>query len=62
MTKSCGDIFIDLGFDEAEAQTQDASELTDDEKHVVAQAMDAGIAAKRMGIATRVSKQEAQVG
>jgi len=59
VTKSCGNIFIDLGFDEAEAHTLTMRvELMDEiERHVSAQGWTQAEAAKRMGITQpRVSK------
>jgi predicted XRE-type DNA-binding protein len=59
ITESCGNIFIDLGFDEAEAQvlTLRVELMVSIEKHLTAQGLTQAEAAKRMGITQpRVSK------
>ena len=59
VTKSCGNVFIDLGFDEAEAQTltMRIELMVEIERHMSIQGWTQAEAAKRMGITQpRVSK------
>lgn len=59
VTKSCGNIFVDLGFDEAEARvlTLRVELMVAIEKHLEEQGWTQSEAAKRMGISQpRVSK------
>ena len=61
ITKSCGNIFIDLGFDEAEAYvlTLRVDLMVSIVKHLEAQGWTQAEAAKRMGITQpRVSKMK----
>lgn len=59
VTKSCGNVFIDLGFEEAEAKVMlmRAELMLALERHITAQGWTQAEAAKRMGITQpRVSK------
>jgi predicted XRE-type DNA-binding protein len=59
ITPSCGNVFIDLGFDEAEAQimVMRVELMVGIEKHIAAQGWTQAEAAKRLGITQpRVSK------
>jgi predicted XRE-type DNA-binding protein len=59
ITESCGNVFIDLGFDEAEAQvlTLRVELMVSIERHLAEQGWTQAEAAKRMGITQpRVSK------
>ena len=59
ITPSCGNVFIDLGFDEAEAEIllMRADLMVSLEKHIASQGWTQAEAAKRLGITQpRVSK------
>ena len=66
VTESCGNVFIDLGFDEAEAKVMSmrAELMLAMERHIDCSGMDAGGGGEAHGdyAATRVEDQEAKVG